>query len=73
MSFRYVGSRDAQKGSRLDDYATVDVGFEQSFEFHGLEYTAKTFINNMTGTDYEEIAGYEMPEYLWGFQLGVRF
>ena len=73
LSFRYVGSRKAQKGSRLDDYATVDVGFEQNFEFHGLEYTAKTFINNMTGTDYEEIAGYEMPEYLWGFQLSVKF
>ncbi len=73
LSFRYVGSRDAQKGTSLDDYATVDIGFEQSFKLYGLEYTAKAFVNNVTGTDYEEISGYEMPKYVWGFQLGIRF
>jgi len=73
LSFRYVGSRDAQKGTSLDDYATVDIGFEQSFKLYGLEYTAKAFVNNVTGTDYEEISGYEMPKYVWGFQLDIRF
>jgi len=73
LSSRYVSSREAQKGSKLDDYITADVGFEQSFKFHDLDYTIKTFINNVTGTDYEEIAGYKMPKYVWGFQLGVKF
>ncbi|HDH87168.1 MAG TPA: TonB-dependent receptor [Desulfobacteraceae bacterium] len=73
FSSRYVGSRKAQKGSKLDDYITVDVGFEQGFKFNDMEYTAKAFVNNITGTDYEEIAGYKMPEYLWGLQVGVKF
>jgi len=73
LSSRYVGTRNAQKGSKLDDYITADVGFEQEFKFHGMDYTAKVFVNNVTGADYEEIAGYEMPKYLWGFQFGVKF
>ncbi|GAB6163945.1 hypothetical protein JCM12298_31050 [Desulfothermus naphthae] len=73
LSFRYVGSRDAQKGSKLSDYATMDIGFEQNFKLYGIEYTINTFVNNITGTDYEEISGYEMPEYVWGLQLGVKF
>ena len=73
FSSRYVASRKTQKGSKLEDYITVDVGFEQGFKFNGMEYMAKAFVNNITGTDYEEIAGYKMPKYLWGFQVGVKF
>jgi len=73
LSSRYVGKRKAQQGLELDDYITVDLGFEQKFRFHGMEYTAAAFVNNVTGTDYQEQAGFEMPSHLWGFQLGVKF
>jgi len=73
VSSRYVGERKAQKGGELDDYITVDLGFEQKFKFQEQEYMAKFFCSNVTDTDYEEISGYEMPEYVWGFQLGAKF
>jgi len=73
LSSRYVGDRDTQRGEELDDYITVDVGFEQDFKYDGQEYMAKLFCSNVTGTDYEEISGYEMPKYVWGFQLGMKF
>ena len=73
LAARYVGERDAQKGEVLDDYITVDVGFEQTFEHDGLEYMAAAYLNNATGTEYQEQAGYEMPKYVWGFQVGVKF
>jgi len=38
-----------------------------------MKYVVSIFCNNVTGEDYEEIAGYEMPEYVWGFQVGVKF
>jgi iron complex outermembrane receptor protein len=34
---------------------------------------ARLFCSNVTGNDYEEISGYEMPKYVWGFHLGVKF
>ena len=73
MSSRYVGGRDTQRGMDSDDYVTVDLGFEQSFDFRGTKYTAELYINNLTGTDYQEVAGYDMPKYVWGFQVGVKF
>ena len=73
LSSRYVGDRDAQKGSKLDDYITVDVGLEQKFKFQGMEYMAGAFVNNVTGTDYHEQAGYEMPGYIWGLRVGLKF
>jgi iron complex outermembrane receptor protein len=73
LSSRYVGDRDAQMGGELDDYITADVGFEQRFKSGGQEYMAKAFCGNVTGTDYEEIPGYEMPKYVWGLQVGMKF
>jgi outer membrane receptor protein involved in Fe transport len=73
LSSRFVGERKAQKGTELDAYTTVDLGFEQVFRFGRQEYTANLFCNNVTGTDYEEISGYEMPKYVWGIQLGAKF
>lgn len=73
LSSRFVGERKAQKGTQLDAYTTVDLGFEQVFKFRRQEYTAKLFCNNVTGTDYEEISGYKMPSYVWGIQLGAKF
>ena len=46
---------------------------QQTFEYGGSEWTAKAYVGNVTGTGYEEISGYEMPKYVWGFQLGVKF
>ena len=73
LSSRYVGGRDSQRGPELDDYITVDVGIEQKFKFFGSEWTASAFINNVTGTDYQEQAGFEMPKYIWGVQFGSKF
>ena len=73
LSSRYVGKRDTQKGQELDEYITVDLGFEQKFPFQGIDYTLNVFINNLTGTDYQEQAGYTMPEHVWGMQLGAKF
>lgn len=73
LSSRYVGDRDAQKGAELDDYITLDIGFEQKFKFDGMDYMANLFCSNVTGTSYEEVSGYEMPKYVWGFQLGCKF
>lgn len=73
LSSRYVGKRDAQKGKKLDDYITVDMGFEQKFKIGGIEYMAGAFVNNLTGTTYQEQAGYKMPKHVWGFRVGVNF
>ncbi len=73
LSGRYTGERDAQKGKKLDDYITVDMGFEQTFQFDGTEYSANVFVSNLTGTDYQEQSGYTMPKHVWGFQVGVKF
>lgn len=73
LSSRFVDERKSQKDTELDDYITVDLGFEQKFKFDGLEYLAAVFVNNLTGTTYEEQAGYEMPKHVWGFQIGINF
>jgi outer membrane receptor protein involved in Fe transport len=73
LSSQYVDERDAQQETQLDDYITLDVGFEQTFRYDGMEYTAQAYIGNVTGTDYEEVSGYEMPKYVWGFQVGFKF
>ncbi len=73
LSSRYVGERDAQKGKKLEDYATADMGFEQKFEVGGMEYMANVFVSNLTGTSYQEQSGYQMPKHVWGFQIGVNF
>ncbi len=73
LNSRYVYERKAQRGETLDDYLTLDIGFEQKFKFNGQEYMANLFCSNVTGTDYEEVSGYEMPKYVWGFQVGMKF
>ena len=75
LTSRYVDKREVQQeqAEDLDDYLTVDVGFEQTFQYDGLEWMAQTYVGNVTGTSYEEVSGYEMPKYVWGFQLGCKF
>lgn len=73
VSSRYVDERNAQKGGVLDDYVTADVGFEQTFTYDGLKYKASAYVNNVTGTSYQEQAGYTMPKHVWGVQVGVEF
>ena len=73
LTSRFVDERKVQKGGELDDYITLDVGFEQTFQYDGRQYTAQAFVGNVTGTNYEEVSGYEMPKYVWGFQLGFKF
>ncbi len=72
-SSRFVDERKAQKGKELDAYATLDLGFEQKFIFDKTQYSAGIFVNNATGTVYQEQAGYEMPRQVWGMQLGAQF
>lgn len=72
-SSRFVDKRKAQKGGELDAYATLDIGFEQKFKLHEMDYTASVFVNNLTGTSYQEQAGYSMPRQVWGVMVGVKF
>ncbi len=73
LSSRYVGERKAQKGETLDEYVTIDLGFEQKFKLGKTEYSAAVYLNNAAGTGYEEQAGYEMPKHVWGFQLSMNY
>jgi iron complex outermembrane receptor protein len=73
LSSRFVGSRGSQQNDELDDYFVCDLGFSKKFIVNGLDYNLKLYVNNITGTDYEEVAGYPMPEYVWGISLGVSF
>ncbi len=70
---RYVGKRDAQKEETLDDYTTLDVGFEQGLTLGKIPYNFKVFCNNLTGTRYQEQSGYSMPRQVLGVEMGVRF
>ncbi len=72
-SARYVGKREAQKGETLDEYATLDVGFEQDITIGGILYNFKLYCNNLTGTVYQEQAGYSMPRQVLAFELGMKF
>ncbi|WDP90152.1 MAG: TonB-dependent receptor [Desulfobacter sp.] len=73
LSSRFVGSRGSQKGAELNDYAVCDLGFRKAFRLGGLDYDLNLFADNITGTRYEEIAGYPMPRYVWGITMGVSF
>ncbi|SDU58726.1 iron complex outermembrane recepter protein [Desulfobacula phenolica] len=73
LSAKHVGARDAQKGDELEDYIVCDAGFEKKFKFNGLNYNLNLFVNNVTGTNYQEISGYSMPKYVWGFMMGLEF
>lgn len=73
FSSRYVGERKAQKGEKLDEHVTIDLGFEQKFRFGQTEYSAGIYLNNATGTSYQEQAGYEMPKHVWGFQISMNY
>ncbi len=72
-SARYVGEREAQKGEKLDEYATLDLGISQTFHFHGTRHKVELFCNNLTGTNYQEQAGYEMPRQVLGFKMTMEF
>ncbi len=73
LSSRWVDKRNTQKDETLGDYITLDLGFEQKFKFQGQECNASLFCSNLTGTVYQEQAGYSMPRQIWGFQLGMKF
>ena len=73
VSSRWVDERNTQKGGVLDEYISADVGFEQTFTYDGMKYKASAYVNNVTGTDYQEQAGYSMPKHVWGVQVGVDF
>lgn len=71
----YVGDRDSQQAGTgsLPSYFTLDFGFQQTFHYGGVEWQAETYCNNFTGANYQEISGYQMPKYVWGFMLSARF
>ncbi len=73
FSARFVGDRGSQQNSELDDYMVCDLGFSKKLTLGGLDYSLKLFMSNVTGEDYEEVAGYSMPGHVWGMSLGVRF
>ncbi len=73
LSSRYVDARESQGGQSMDPYITADVAFGQEFNYNHHKYMASIYCNNVTGTEYEEISGYETPEFVWGVQVGVKF
>jgi len=73
VSARYVGSRGSQKGTELEDYLVCDIGFRKKLTYQGLDYDLNLYLDNATGTRYEEISGYPMPRYVWGVTMGVKF
>lgn len=78
LSARYVGERKAQKledGKQhtLDSYATLDIGCEQNFKLKGVNFGLGAFVNNVTGTNYQEIAGFDMPRQIYGVKLSCKF
>ena len=73
LSGRWVGSRGTQQSGELSDYAICDLGFKKKFKWDSQNYELNLFINNATGTRYEEVAGYPMPRYVWGMSLAVEF
>lgn len=73
LSSRFVGERESQDGESMDSYIKANIGFKQQFTYNNQKYMASIYCNNVTGTDYEEIAGYETPEHVWGMSIGMRF
>jgi len=73
LSGRWVGSRGTQQSGGLDDYAVCDLGFKKKFKWDHQKFELNLFVNNVTGTRYEEVAGYPMPRYVWGMSLAVEF
>ena len=73
LSSRFVGSRGTQQNGNLKDYLVCDLGFSKKLTFKGLEYDLKFYMNNITGENYQEVAGYPMPKHVWGMALGVNF
>jgi outer membrane receptor protein involved in Fe transport len=78
LNARYVSERNAQKtkgGEKvtLDDYATVDVGYEHNLKLKGVNFGIGAYINNLTGTNYQEIAGYDMPRQVYGVKVSCKF
>ena len=73
LSGRFVGERDAQKGSTLDAYFVVDAGIEQRFHLEHVDLSIAGYVSNLLGEDYQEQAGYEMPGQVFGLRMSVRF
>ena len=73
LSGRFVGERDAQKGSTLDAYFVVDAGIEQRFHLKDVDLSIAGYVSNLLGEDYQEQAGYEMPGQVFGLRMSVRF
>ena len=61
---RYVGKRLSEGGLTLDPYTRSDLGAQYSF----LQNKAKliVYVNNLLGTNYEEVYGYPMPRQVIG-------
>jgi outer membrane receptor protein involved in Fe transport len=74
-NLRFIGARNVQQQAEggLHAFATLDLGFEQKFRFWRQELTLNAFVNNLTGTRYQEIQGYYMPRQTFGFTLGTKF
>jgi outer membrane receptor protein involved in Fe transport len=72
---RFISARNVQQQAQgaLAAYATLDLGFEQKFNFWHQELTLNAFAANLTGTRYQEIQGFYMPRQTFGFTLGTKF
>jgi outer membrane cobalamin receptor len=65
---KFIGERKSEGGFNLNRYATADLSFERNF---AERMTAGFFINNMTGTDYQQVYGYPAPGVTYGIRIQI--
>jgi|GEM_PF-1336969 vitamin B12 transporter len=62
------GERLSEGGYTLDGYATADLSLERNFAGRMM---ASFYINNLTGTEYQQVYGYPSPGVTWGVRLKI--
>ncbi len=62
----YNGTGGTQGGGTLPQYFVADVGVDKILAGH---LKLSFFVNNVTGTKYEQVFGYPMPRQTYGIRL----
>ena len=62
------GERESEGGYFLKRYATADLSLEKNF---AERMVAGFFVNNLTGTEYQQVYGFPSPGVTWGVRLRV--
>lgn len=73
LNSQYVDDRKSERGEKIADFITVDVGAQHTFKLPHCDFTLKAFVNNVTDEDYEMRAGYPMPGITAGISGRLTF